>query len=674
MGFKQFWQWMTTDPSKKKLDEKGNVIPHKKHKLGKFVVLFILINSILGSSLFYLPSLGVISSGAASIIAWVALFIIATLIMMYMAELITLHPTSGGTYEFCKRAYGRFGSFMGGWLIWVAGNMGMALNIVAAAEYFIPNNIANKMVLRLIFAGVWIIALNFMAFRGIDAGAIMLVIFGVIASIVVVLMTLPSFLDFGCLFSGSFAVPFKLTYLDPFFRHSGISILGYLGLSLLLISEAFFGFEAISYMADEVENTKKLPNIMIGAILVSGAVMLLYLLSSLGTVSYHDYVTDARPFAVQALNTMGEFGQQIVVFGMYLVIIGAAAAWPITGSRLIQAMSKDKLFVEQLAVSHPVHKSPHRAIFFQTGIVTIICLLIFLLNWSDSYRSIYMIYVIIGLVMLALVLFTVPILRRKEKHLERVYKAPFGTLGPIAIGVGIVALIANWIFIEGGVATSLLEIAGSFILFGLPFYFLVEMLYNPESIRGVNDKLAYLVLLTDKLFFPISIRNTLLKDMGDLKGKKILEYGSSVGTLTRKLGERVGDKGQIYAVDFSLTKAKIVEKRTKHLKHVKSIHHPHLHDVILDIPQKVDGIISVGMLSHMQKPAVMLEKLSHHINKGGEIVFLDFDKFFYIIPNVKWLESNEKLHDMFSKAGFEVEVTRKRGLLWQYIVVVGVKK
>ena len=124
----------------------------------------------------------------------------------------------------------------------------------------------------------------------------------------------------------------------------------------------------------------------------------------------------------------------------------------------------------------------------------------------------------------------------------------------------------------------------------------------------------------------------------------------------------------------SLTKAKIVEKRTKHLKHVKSIHHPHLHDVILDIPQKVDGIISVGMLSHMQKPAVMLEKLSHHINKGGEIVFLDFDKFFYIIPNVKWLESNEKLHDMFSKAGFEVEVTRKRGLLWQYIVVVGVKK
>ena len=71
MGLRDVWNYLTTDPKK--------APPGKRRiKLTYSVVLFILINSILGSSLFYLPSLGVISSGAASIIAWIALFIIAS--------------------------------------------------------------------------------------------------------------------------------------------------------------------------------------------------------------------------------------------------------------------------------------------------------------------------------------------------------------------------------------------------------------------------------------------------------------------------------------------------------------------------------------------------------------------------------------------------------------------
>ena len=183
MNLKEFWQWATTDTSKPKQNVAKSstakpssskpVAMTKTKKLGSTMILFILINSILGSSLFYLPSLGVISSGAASIIAWALIFVMAMFIMFYIGELIVLHPTSGGTYEFCKQAYGRFGSFMAGWLIWIAGNFGMALNIVAAAQYFIPNDF----VLQMVFAVIWIVVLNFMAFRGIDAGSTMLVPF-----------------------------------------------------------------------------------------------------------------------------------------------------------------------------------------------------------------------------------------------------------------------------------------------------------------------------------------------------------------------------------------------------------------------------------------------------------------------------------------------------------------
>tara|TARA_Y100000310_G_scaffold124700_1_gene123420 strand:+ start:43160 stop:45163 length:2004 start_codon:yes stop_codon:yes gene_type:complete len=666
MGVSQFWSWMKRDPNKDKT----------KRKLGYFVILFIIINSILGSSLFYLPNLGVISSGPASIIAWVLIFLIAIFIMMYVAELTVLHPTSGGTYAFCKRTYGRFGSFMAGWLIWIAGNFGMALNLVAAAQYFIPAGSGSTFILQLIFAGVWIIVLNYMAYRSIDAGAIMLFVFGLIAIFVVTLMTLPSFIDFSGLFSGSFSMPFDVNNFHPFFRHSDLALISFLGLTLFLITEAFFGFEVITYMSDEVEDVSKIPKALKTATIISGIIMFFYVLGSIGTVSYTDYVQNLTPFAVQAANTMGQFGQQVVVFGMYLVIIGAAAAWPITGGRLIRAMSEDKLFIKHLSALHPKYKSPYKAVIFQTFVVGLFSWLIFrgeIVGWQDSYRSIYLIYVLISLVVISMILLAVPILRRKEPDVKRIYKAPFGRIGPFVLVFGFILLIINWILLEKGVAFTLMKLAGSFIIVGLPFYFLVEMFYDPKAILRANESLAYVALITEKIFFPFSIRKKILKNMVDVKAKKILEYGCNVGALTKRLAPVVGAKGRIYATDISLKKVKMVSKRVRKFPHVSVHHHPHLDDFKLSLHEKVDGVISVGTLSYMQKPEQLLTSLGKHVKKGGEIIFVDFDKFFYLIPNVKWVENDKKLIDLFSRAGFSVKVTKKRGLLWQYIIVTGVK-
>ncbi len=706
MGLKEFWKFMITDPAKQKKQvqatspatqptkpktvlsstQKAPNVPIQpelgikestaKRKLTKPVILFILINSILGSSLFYLPSLGVISSGAASIIAWIALFILAGVMMMYVGELVTLHPTSGGTYEFCKRAYGRSISFFAGWLIWIAGNFGMALNLVAASEYFIPTTYANYFILRLVFAAVWIIVLNFMAFRGIDAGATMLVVFGMITTIVILAMTIPSFISIPALFKGQLISPFKLEMMQPFFRHAGVSILAYLSLSLLLISEAFLGFEAVTYMANEAEDPKKLHKLIIAAIVICGVIMTLYIFSSLGTVNYQDYISNARPFAVQAFNTLGKTGETFVVFGMYLVIVGAAAAWPIASSRLIRAMAKDKLFLEHFAVLHPKHKSPYRAVYFQTIIISIFAWFIFrgyIVKWGDPYRTIYLIYVLLSMVVLSLILLTVPILRKKEAHLERPFKAPGGSFVPIIMVIGIVLLLYNWINIEVGVAWSIIKLAGSFIILGAPFYFTVEMFYNQKAIVRVDEYLSYFVLLGEKLFFPFTIRNKLLKDMGDLKGKTILEYGCSTGTLTKKLGEKVTEKGKIYALNLSEKKVEIVSKRTKDNPCISVHCHKCLTDFEFKLSQKVDGIISVGMLSYMQNPSKIMMSLGKLIKPGGEIVFVDFDKFFYFIPNVKWIENDQMLKNIFTRAGFNVEVTRKRGLLWQYIIISGKK-
>lgn len=672
MNFKSLWNYLITDPNKTS-SKQG---PKQTRKLSTFVILFILINSIIGTSLFYLPSLGFAATGPASIIAWVLLFIIASVIMLYIGELITLHPTSGGTYEFAKRAYGRFGSFIAGWTIWIAGNFGMALNIVAAAEYFIPQQSQAAFLLRIGFAILWLVVLNYLAFRGVDAGATMLVTFGIITAAVLLLMTLPSFIDIPALLQGSFQSSFNPQHLTPFFTNTSVSYLPAIALALFLISEAFLGFEAVAYLANEAKNPRKLHKPLIAAIIICGVVMSWYLFSSLGTVSQAEYLSNARPFAVQALSTMGPIGEQIVVFGMYLVIIGAAAAWPITGSRLIQAMSKDSLFPRRFAKLHKKHNSPSAAVIFQTVMVFIFTWLIFrgyLVKWGNPYKTIYLIYILLSLIVISLVLLTVPILRRKEKHLPRPYKAPLGTIGPIALVALFVFLIVNWVLIEYNVAISTIKIALSFIVLGLPFYFLVESMYNQKSIVQTQEWLAYPILYLERIFAPFTIKNKIFKELGDLKNRTVLEYGCGVGSLTKRLALATKPNGKVLATDLSLTKVHLAQEQTKQHSHVSIFHHPHLHDFKLKTP-KLDAIISIGMLSYMKKPLKILTKLHQTMKPKSEILFVDYDKFLHIFPNIEWIDSDAQLIKLFNKAGFNVTIERRRSLLWQHLIVSGKRK
>jgi len=76
----------------------------------------------------------------------------------------------------------------------------------------------------------------------------------------------------------------------------------------------------------------------------------------------------------------------------------------------------------------------------------------------------------------------------------------------------------------------------------------------------------------------------------------------------------------------------------------------------------------------MQNPKKILTSLAKKVNHKAEIIFVDFDKFFYIVPNVAWITDDKKLVAMFKEAGFNVKVEKKRGLLWTYIIISGKKR
>jgi len=95
-----------------------------------FILLLIVINSIMGTGIYFLPAIGAKYAGPMSIISWVIMSLIAVYISMCFAELVSMFPKAGGVYEYSKQAYGRFTSFLVGWITFIAANVTIAIVFV----------------------------------------------------------------------------------------------------------------------------------------------------------------------------------------------------------------------------------------------------------------------------------------------------------------------------------------------------------------------------------------------------------------------------------------------------------------------------------------------------------------------------------------------------------------
>ena len=171
--------------------------------LGFGTILFLAITSIMGTGMFFGAAIGASYSGNASILAWAIISIIAIYISIFFGELVAMFPKAGGVYEFSKHAYGRFFSFLMGWLAWIVGRLTTALLIVAAIDYLIPD--PSQFSVKIVMGVILIIILNLIAFYGIKASGFVIVILGLLSIGIILSIILP----------GIFQI--DITNLTPFF-------------------------------------------------------------------------------------------------------------------------------------------------------------------------------------------------------------------------------------------------------------------------------------------------------------------------------------------------------------------------------------------------------------------------------------------------------------------------
>ncbi len=615
------------------------------------------IGSIAGTTLFLGAGIGARYSGNLTLLAWILVSALAIYISACFGELTSTFPKAGGAYEFAKQAYGRFFSFMIGWMAWLVGSISVVVMIVGATGFLLPN--LSDFNQFLISVGI-ISVMSAIAYLGVQASSLMLIGFAVAMVAVPLAITIKGFP----------AVTWQ--NFVPFFTHPLYMVM----VTSFFIVESFFGWETATYLAEETRNARKtIPKALLHASIIIAVLGFLLMVTIFGIVNWQQLGLKEAPLAEIASMIFSEKMRLAIAVGVFLALVGSAASGIVALPRLILAMARDRLFPGQFMKLHPRFSTPHNAILFQT--VSLVTLL--LLGFAN-YETLLSMLIPTGALMYIAVLLAIPLLRKKYPNIERPFRVPFAKVGIAASILFLIAAIALWALnIQN--SARLLELSLYLIAIGLPLYLLVELYYDTKMITQVNDLLAYLTLLTEKFTFTSRMKKEVFSFLGDLKNKTVLEFGCGVGTLTLELVRKVGLKGKIYATHFSKNHLKITSKRVDNLKWgsdkpigaVELLHDAELFKRVHPDVTYADAIVSAGMLSYVQDMKKVLKEMWAILPAGGKVCFTDYTDFFHILPNVEWVSSEASIEQLFRSTGFAVRVVKIKGFLWNRIFLYGIK-
>ena len=628
-----------------------------KKSIGYWTALALSIGSIAGTTLFFGHATGVALSGTVFAVGLIVLGVLSIYISTLFAELVSMFPTTGGAYEFTKQAYNRFFSFIIGWTAWIVGSFSIVIVIVGTVTAFLPFLDTSTSIALSI--GL-ILLLNLIAYIGMAAGGIVLILLSAIFIGALIFASIAGFLSF------------EPTHFMPLLTHPLASI----WLVLFFIIEAYFGWEGAAYLAEETKNaTKVIPKAIIHGTIVVAVLSIVSGIAFLGVFGWMEGSTIANPLGAIVGIQFG--GAAITAFNVlvFLALFGTAVSAVLGMPRLLLALARDRLFLGQVKQIHPRFNTPHKAILFQT-----VVLIIFFFIGFANYTQVLNLLVPLGLFMYVALILAVPLLRFRKPQLARAFRAPFGKVGPVLIVIIFAVMVGIWLTSQTN-APALFRLSLSLIGFGLPIYLLVESYYNPQAITKLNDLFANFIIPVEQALTKKEFRKNIATFLGDVDGKTLLEIGCS-NPVTTWLRASVGPTGKVYVIHFSEKQLSIIRKHTEkrawetestvfgQLIPVKDMqYYKRIHPSI----GRVDGMVSVGMLGYIQDMEGVLKNLREKIPVGGRIVFAEYTNFFHILPEVEWLGNPKKIEALFRKNGFSVRIVKKRRLFWNTIYLYGIR-
>jgi amino acid transporter len=319
--------------------------------IGRWSLAALVLNSIIGSSIFGLPSVIAKLLGRASPLAYLLTALGMVALMGCFAEVASQFSAAGGPYLYARTAFGRPVGILMGWLFWLARVTAPA----AATNLFVDylgelwpgaQQPAGRLAVLTLIIGV----LAVVNYRGVSAGAWVSNV-----STVAKIGTLVAFIAVGgfWLATHSPSPPPPAGALPPSWRDWVQAV--------LLLVFAFGGFEsALTPMGEAKDPQRDAPFALFSVLVV---VTVLYTLVQVVVVySLPNAAQTERPLAAAARLFLGEPGALLVTAGALVSLYGYLSAMMLAGPRIPFAMAENRDLPAVFAAIHPRFRTPNVSI------------------------------------------------------------------------------------------------------------------------------------------------------------------------------------------------------------------------------------------------------------------------------------------------------------------------
>ncbi len=399
--------------------------PDLERALGRWDLLALVINGIVGAGIFGLPAkvqalLGVY--GFAAILACAA---IIGLVILCFAEVASRFTDTGGPFLYAGAAFGPLPGFLAGWLLWIARVTGSCAICSLLLEYLAdlaPD--LNQGIGRVAAATVIVGGLTVLHVLGIRRATV----FGNLVTLAK-LLPLLLFVTIGVFHLGWTSVT-HVAHPDNANFAKGV----------LLLSFAFVGWENVVVAAGETQDPRRdLPRALIAGLAVVAVLYLLIQWVCAGSLPA--LAESERPLVDAARTFLGPAGALLITLGAAVSMLGTLNGSMITISRVPFAMAAAGQLPRALAVVHARYRTPHLAVIF-SGILLLV------LTLTGQFVYLLTVSTIARLLVFGATCAALPKLRRSPDVPAARFSLPGGLAIPVAALASIAWLLASSSFAE----------------------------------------------------------------------------------------------------------------------------------------------------------------------------------------------------------------------------------
>lgn len=413
--------------------------------ISKWAMVLLVINGVIGSGIFGLPSKAFKEVGVYSIAAFLVCAVAVFIIILCFAEVSSRFDKTGGPYLYALSSFGPLPAFLTGWLLLLTRFITYAALINLLVTYLSVFSdwfdLRSSRIITIVLLTLFLAYVNHIGVKNSTRVNNFLTI--------AKLLPLLLFIIVGFLFIKS--ENYQVDKVPGFTSFSS---------TVLLLVFAFGGFESVLVNSGEVKDPEKnLPFALLLAALVIAAIYMLVQIVSIGTLP--SLASTEKPLAEASKLFMGKAGAIIIAFGAMFSVTGTLNAIMLVGSRLPFAFSEENQFPKVFSFIHPKYKTPTWSLLLFMAITIIISL-------NYSFLSAASLSAITRVMIYGIVCITLIILRKKKTDQKNFFKIKYGTVIAI-LGV----IITIWLL--SSATMKELKHVGIAIGIGLLVYLLMEL-------------------------------------------------------------------------------------------------------------------------------------------------------------------------------------------------------